>query len=78
MPGRNPPVALLTGGSTRWRTKDSQPPNALNPPYTIRVSGADKAGPEAQNMMRLLVSLIDESGASDRGGDLEVVILVEN
>ena len=51
--------------------------NVLKSPYTIRILGADKAGTEAQRAMRLLASLIDERGASDRGGDLEVTLLVE-
>jgi hypothetical protein len=51
--------------------------NALKAPYTIRSVGADKAGPEARDEMRLLARSIDRHGASDRGGDLEVSILVE-
>ena len=51
--------------------------NALRSPYTIRIIGADKAGPEAQDAIRLLVRCIDEHGASDRGGNLEVAILAE-
>jgi hypothetical protein len=51
--------------------------NALKAPYTIRIVGTDKAGREAQDTMRLLARSIDERGASDRGGDLEVAILVE-
>ena len=52
--------------------------NTLKAPYTIRILGADKAGTEAQREMRLLASLIDERAASDRGGDLEVTLLVED
>lgn len=51
--------------------------NALKAPYTIRISGVDQAGPEAQRMIRLLAQVINERGASDRGGDLEVTMLVE-
>jgi hypothetical protein len=51
--------------------------NALKSPYTIRISGADKAGTEARELMCLLASLIDERAASDLGGDLEVTLLVE-
>lgn len=51
--------------------------NMLKAPYTIRIVGADMAGREAQDAMRLLARAIDEHGASDRGGDLEVTILVE-
>jgi len=51
--------------------------NALRSPYTIRISGVHKAKPEAQNAIRLLARLINEHGASDRGGDLEVTMLVE-
>jgi hypothetical protein len=51
--------------------------NALKVPYTIRISGASKAGMEAQNAMRLLASVIDERGTPDRGGDLEVTVLVQ-
>jgi hypothetical protein len=51
--------------------------NALKSPYTIRISGADKAKPEAQDAIRLLARLINERGASDRGTDLEVTVLVE-
>jgi hypothetical protein len=51
--------------------------NALKAPYTIRIVAADKAGPEAQGMMRLLARYVDQRGAPDRGGDLEVSILVE-
>src|SRR5262245_37816380 len=49
--------------------------NALKAPYTIRIVGADRAGPEAQDAMRLLARWIEQDGAADRGGDLEVSIL---
>jgi Barstar (barnase inhibitor) len=52
--------------------------NALKPPYTLRISGTDRAKPEARNFARLLARLIHEAGASDRGGDLEVTMLVED
>jgi RNAse (barnase) inhibitor barstar len=52
--------------------------NALKSPYTIRISGVDKAKPEAQDAIGLLARLINELGASDRGTDLEVTILVED
>jgi hypothetical protein len=51
--------------------------NALKSPYTIRIGDVDKAKPEAQDAIRLLARLINERGASDRGTDLEVTILVE-
>jgi hypothetical protein len=52
--------------------------NALKSPYTIRISGVGKARPEAQDAIRLLAQLINECGASDRGGDLEVAMLIED
>jgi barstar (barnase inhibitor) len=52
--------------------------NVLKAPYTIRIRGVRKAAPEAQNAIRQLASLIDEGGASDRGSDLEVTMLVED
>jgi Barstar (barnase inhibitor) len=52
--------------------------NALKSPYAIRICGADKAKPEAQDAIRLLARLINERGASDRGNDLELTILVED
>jgi hypothetical protein len=52
--------------------------NALKSPYTIRIGGVDKAKPEAQDAIRRLAQLINERGASDRGTDLEVTILVED
>jgi hypothetical protein len=52
--------------------------NALKSPYTIRIIGVKMAKPEAQNAIRELAGLIDERGASDRGGDLEVTMLVED
>jgi hypothetical protein len=52
--------------------------NELRSPYTIRIGGVDKAKPEVQDEVRLLARLINEAGASDRGGDLEVTILVED
>jgi hypothetical protein len=52
--------------------------NALRSPYTIRISGVDKAKPEAQDAIRLLVRLINKLGLSDRGTDLEVTMLVED
>jgi hypothetical protein len=52
--------------------------NALKAPNTIRISGADKAEPEAQDAIRLLARLINEAGASDQGTDLDVTILIED
>jgi barstar (barnase inhibitor) len=52
--------------------------NTLKAPYTIRIVGAGKAGTEAQHEIRLLARVIWEVGASDRGGDLEVTMLVED
>jgi hypothetical protein len=52
--------------------------NALRAPYTIAISGANKAKPEAQDAIRLLARLINERGASDRGTDLEVTMLVKD
>jgi hypothetical protein len=51
--------------------------NALKSPYVIRIVGADRAGTEAREAIRELAQSIDKHGASDRGGDLEVTILVE-
>jgi hypothetical protein len=48
--------------------------NALRSPYTIRIIGANKAKPEAQNAIRLLARLINAPGASSRGTDLEVLV----
>jgi hypothetical protein len=52
--------------------------NALKSPYTIRIAGVGKAKPEAQDAICLLARLINERGASDRGSDLEVAVLVED
>jgi hypothetical protein len=52
--------------------------NALKPPYTISIAGADKAGSEAQHIIRQLAQLLNKYGSSDRGGDLDVAMLVEN
>lgn len=52
--------------------------NALRSPYTIRIRGLGKAGPGAQDFARLLAQAITKHGAPDRGGDLEVTILVED
>jgi hypothetical protein len=52
--------------------------NALKPPYTIRISGADKAKPEARHAIHRMAGFINEAGATDRGGDLEVTIVVED
>ncbi len=52
--------------------------NALKSPYTIRISGAAKAKPEAQDVIHLLARLINEQSASDRGTDLEVRMLIED
>jgi RNAse (barnase) inhibitor barstar len=49
----------------------------LKSPSTIRIVGADKLGREAQDAIRRLARAINQHGASDRGGDLEVTILVE-
>lgn len=51
--------------------------NELKAPYTIRISGADKAAPDAQATIRLLARLINERSAPDRGGDLEVTMLIK-
>jgi hypothetical protein len=52
--------------------------NALRSPYTIRIVGTRRAKPEVQDMIRLLAWHIDKHGAADRGGNLEVTMLVEN
>jgi hypothetical protein len=52
--------------------------NALKSPYTIRISGANKAGMGAQDAIRSLARSISKHGASDQGGDLEVTMLVED
>jgi hypothetical protein len=52
--------------------------NARKAPYTIRVSGVRKAQPKVQDEIRLLARLINEHGASDRGTDLEVTMLIED
>jgi hypothetical protein len=51
--------------------------NALKAPYTIVIRGAAQAGPEARHEISLLAQSINEHAAADRGGDLEVTILVE-
>jgi hypothetical protein len=51
--------------------------NALRSPYTIKIRGAGKAAPEAQDAIRLLTRRMNECGASDRGTDLEIAMLVE-
>jgi hypothetical protein len=51
--------------------------NALKAPYTIRIVGAGEAKPEARDAIRLLALYIDKYGAPDRGGDLEVSMMVE-
>jgi len=51
--------------------------NVLKSPYTIRIVGTSKATTQVQNAIRLARS-IEKHGASDRGGDLEVTILVED
>lgn len=52
--------------------------NALKAPYTISIGGVDKAKPDARNAVRCWARVINERGASDRGTDLEVTILVED
>jgi hypothetical protein len=52
--------------------------NALRSPYTIRISGVANAEPKAQAAVRELAQLIDKYGAPDRGGDLEVTLLIED
>jgi hypothetical protein len=52
--------------------------NALKSPYTIRIGGMDKAKPEAKDAICVLARLINELGASDRGTDLEVTIVLED
>jgi hypothetical protein len=52
--------------------------NALRSPYTIRMMGADKAKPEARDAIRELAEAINRHGAADRGGDLEVTLLIED
>ena len=50
--------------------------NALRAPYTIRVSGTQNVKPEVRDAICLLARLINERGGSDRGGDLEITMLV--
>jgi len=38
----------------------------------------DNAAPEARDAIRLLTRLINERGASDRGTDLEITMLIDN
>jgi hypothetical protein len=52
--------------------------NALKSPYTIRIRGAAKAGSGAQDFARLLAQAITKHGARDWGGDLEVIMLIED
>jgi hypothetical protein len=52
--------------------------NALKSPYTIRIRGAHKAKPEARDAMLELARLINDRGAPDRGGDLEVTVVIED
>jgi hypothetical protein len=52
--------------------------NALKSPYTIKISGVDKAKPEAQEEIRCLVQVINEHSASDRGSELEVTLRIED
>src|SRR5262245_10792920 len=52
--------------------------NTLKSPYTIRIIGVRKAKPEVQDAIHQMAALIDEVGASDRGGDLEVTMVVED
>ena len=64
-------VSLLGPAAIRFDASQSQGEGP------IRIVGADKAGPEAQDAIRLLARSIDKHGASDRGGDLEVSVRVE-
>jgi hypothetical protein len=52
--------------------------NTLKSPYTIRITGARNARSAAQDFIRLLAREINTRGASDRGDDLEITILVED
>jgi hypothetical protein len=52
--------------------------NARKAPYTIKIIGVDKAGFEAQDAIRLYAQVINDAGASDRGTDLEVTMVIEN
>jgi hypothetical protein len=52
--------------------------NARKAPYMIKVIGVDKAGFEAQDAIRLYAQVINDAGASDRGTDLEVTMVIEN
>jgi hypothetical protein len=51
--------------------------NTLKSPYTIRIAGARNANSAAQDFIRLLAREVNTRGASDRGGDLEITILVK-
>jgi hypothetical protein len=51
--------------------------NTLRSPFSISIVGAGKAGLEAQDAICRLARSINERGASDRGGDLEVTVRVE-
>jgi Barstar (barnase inhibitor) len=52
--------------------------NALKAPYTIKIMGADNAGAEAQEAICLYAQVLNDAGASDRGTDLEVTIVIES
>jgi hypothetical protein len=52
--------------------------NELRAPYRIKIMGADKAGFEAQDAIRLYAQAINNAGASDRGTDLEITMVIEN
>jgi len=52
--------------------------NALKSPYTIRISGVGKANLQTQEAIRALARSINQHSAPDRGGDLEVTIVVED
>jgi len=65
-------------GAPDWHGADTfLDSRILKAPYTIRIIGADKAHPEAQDAIRLLARLINERGARGRGTGLEVTMLIE-
>jgi hypothetical protein len=51
--------------------------NALKSPYTIKIVSVRNAGPDAREAVQELSRLINQAGATDRGTDLEVTMVVE-